>query len=161
VNARFNFSGFFDREAVVRAVGRAKTKILNETGRLIRKRAQASIKYEDGPSRPGEPPHGHKSGQRKTVSKSTGRVRHRAVSFLREFLFYKFDPATESVVVGPEKLGSTIDSRALPALEYGGSATISDRGKRKTVRIKERPFMGPALKAELPGFLNMWKDSVK
>lgn len=161
MRVKLDFSGFFDRTAVISAVGHAESKVLNEEGRLVRKEAQASLKYEDGPSRPGQPPHAHRTGQRTTTSKSTGRVRRRAVSFLREFIFYRFDPTTRSVVVGPERLSSTVDPRSLSALEHGGTSTILDRGQRRTVRIEERPFMGPALASELPGFAGLWKDSVK
>ncbi len=153
--------GFFDREAVMKAVGRAKVKIFNDYGRKVRARAQKSLVYSDGPSAAGQPPHAHRSRIRKRVSKSTGKVRTRSVSFLREFLFYKYDSQSGSVVIGPERLNTTVDPSALPALEFGGSSTIKTHGKKKRVSIAPRPFMHPAAKEEQPGLPVMWRDSVR
>lgn len=153
--------GFFDREAVLKAVGRARVKVLGEYGRRVRRRAQKSLQYADGPAAPGEAPHAHRSRTRKRTSKRTGKVRVRSVSFLREFLFYKYDPASQSVVIGPERLDSTVDPRALPALERGGPSSILDHGKRKAITVAARPFMAPAAAAERPGLSSLWKDSVR
>lgn len=171
--ARFNLQ-FFDRKAVIEAVGRAAAKVIGEYGRRVRKRAQASLQYAEGPSAPGSPPHAHRSRQiarrsRKTgqvkLSKRTGKALKRSVSFLREFLFYQYDPSTKSVVVGPERLATTIDPAALPALEYGGSARIRSGSPNepviRTANIPARPFMRPADAAERPGLMNLWKDSVR
>lgn len=152
---------FFDSAAVLKAAGRASAKALGEYGRRVRKRAQASLKYADGPSAPGEPPHAHRSRKRTRVSRKTGKARVRSVSFLREFLFYQYDPASGSVVVGPERLNSTVDPGALPALEYGGTAAVLDRGRRVTTRVAARPFMRPADAAERPGLAALWRDSVR
>lgn len=152
---------FFDRKAVMDAVGKAAVRIFNDYGRKVRARAQKSLKYADGPAAAGEPPHAHRSRTRKRVSKSTGKTRVRSVSFLREFLFYKYDPATKSVVIGPERLDSTVDPRALPALEYGGPANVSARGGTRQVSIPARPFMHPAAAAEAPSLPAMWRDSVR
>lgn len=153
--------GFFDREAVIKAVGRATSAIFNEFGRLVRKTAQKSLVYGDKPAPPGSPPTAHKSRTRTRVSKSTGKVRKRVVSFLREFITYKYDKTTKSVVIGPERLGSTVDPAALRALEYSGTSTIRANGKRKRVTIRARPFMRPAAAAELPTLPPMWRDSVR
>lgn len=152
---------FFDSKAVLDAVGKAGVKVLSKYGSLVRKRAQKSLRYADDRSKPGEPPHAHRTRKITRTSKSTGKKRTRSVSFLREFLWFKFDPTTKSVVIGPERLNSTLDPRALPALEYGGPATVKDRGKTKMVSIKARPFMGPADAAERPGLPAMWKYSVR
>lgn len=169
VKLRFRDS-FFDREAVIKAVGRARGLVLAEMGRRVRKRAQASLKYADGPSTAGSPPHAHRTRtilrrSRRTgavlISKRTGKARQRSVSFLREFLYYQFDPATKGVVIGPERLGSTVDPNALPALEYGGPAKVASKGSTRQVTIPGRPFMRPALAAERTGFAQLWRDSVK
>ncbi len=153
--------GFFDRQLVLDAVDKPTREILNEFGRLVRKDAQKSLVYDDGPSPAGQPPHAHRSRTRTRISKKTGKERTRSVSFLREFLFYSFDKERRSVVIGPVKLSSTVDSGALPALEYGGKSTIVDHGKEKRVSIAARPFMRPAFQAELPGLPAMWKNSIK
>lgn len=154
---------FFDRDAVLKAVGKANVKILNEAGRKIRATAQKSLVYAEGPSSPGSPPHAHKSRKKTRTSKKTGKTRTRSVSFLREFLYYKYDFATRSVVVGPEKLNSTVDSSALHALEEGGTSRVpaGPGGKTRSVTIRPRPFMRPAMNSNLPDFRNMWKNSVR
>jgi len=152
---------FFDREAVIKAIGRARAGVLKKFGLKVRKFAQKSLKYGDKPSSPGSVPTVHKSGFRKHVSKKTGKTRTRSVSWLRDRLLSDYDLTTKSVVVGPMRLDRTIDARAPSSLEYGGQSTIVEFGKKRTVTIAARPFMGPALKAELPGLPAMWKDSVR
>lgn len=161
VTVKAAVGNFFDKKKVLIAVGKARAKALGEAGRAVRKAALRSLTYAVGPSSPGQPPHAHKSRQKTRTSKSTGRTRTRSVSFLREFLFYSFDDSSQSVVIGPARLNSTVDSKALPALEYGGTSTIVDHGKRVVVAIRERPFMRPALKAEQPNFAGMWRNSVR
>lgn len=161
LNLKAAMEGFFDREKVLKAAGKARTKVLNESGRIVRKRALASIKYADLPSLPGRPPHAHRSRSRTRTSRSTGKTRTRSVSFLKEFLWYKYDFSSQSAVVGPERLSSTVDPNSLPALERGGTSTILDHGKRRKVNIAARPFMWPALAAERPLLERLWKDSVR
>jgi hypothetical protein len=64
-------------------------------------------------------------------------------------------------VIGPERLDSTVDADALPALEYGGSSTVVSGGTRKRASIRARPFMGPADAAERPGLAALWRDSIR
>jgi hypothetical protein len=154
-------AGFLDRKVVIDAVGKAKAKYFNEAGRLVRKTALKSLVYSDKASSPGQPPHAHKSRKFTRRSRRTGKSRTRNVSFLREFLYYKYDKSTKSVVVGPERLRTTVDAGSLKALEQGGNSTIVDRGKKRRVRIKARPFMGPALAAEAPNLPAIWRDSVR
>jgi hypothetical protein len=153
--------GFFDRKVVLDALDKATFRIFSEFGRKVRKTAQKSLKYGEKASPPGSPPTAHKSRTITKTSKSTGRVRKRSVSFLREYLYYAFDRATRSVVIGPARLNSTIDPGALQALEYGGTATVKSRGKRSRKAVAARPFMRPAAAAELPNLPPMWRDSVR
>jgi hypothetical protein len=80
-------NGFFDRPAVIRAVGRAKAAVLSKFGAYVRRSARSSIR-PDGKkgivSGPGEPPRSH-------------------VGTLRKFLNFAWDPRSQSPVVGPEK----------------------------------------------------------
>lgn len=155
--------GFFDRKAVTNRLDKATHKIFSEFGRLVRKRAMASLIYADGPSRPGEPPHSHRVTVYKRTSKKTGKTRSRMVGLLRERLYFAFDKETQSVVVGPELLSGTVgDGKAPHALEYGGeSKGFTKAGKIKTIVIRERPFMRPAAEAERGGLPAMWRDSVR
>ena len=46
-------------------------------------------------------------------------------------------------------------------LEYGGQTTVQGNKKKTRVRIRPRPFMGPAFEKEKPNLPSMWKDSIK
>lgn len=132
-------SNFFDRKAVMAAVDKARLRVLSKFGAYVRTTARRSIRKRKRVSDAGSPPSSH-----------TGR--------LRDFLFFAYDPRSESVVIGPAKLNST---NAPEALEHGGAAAVLSRGRRKTAHIRARPFMGPAFAKELPGFDELWRDSVK
>jgi len=56
-------------------------------------------------------------------------------------------------VIFPKKSG-----KALPALEYGGK---SDTEGGRTVKIKARPFMGPAFDANLPMVPSLWRREIR
>lgn len=134
--------GFFDRKVVTGAVDRATRRVLSRFGAFVRQRAKSSIRKRKKISAPGAPPSGH-----------VGNLK-RAIKFAVE--------GDRVVVIGPERLGGTVDPAALPALEYGGGSTAEDRkGKRRKISVKARPFMGPALAKELPGLPAMWRDSVR
>jgi hypothetical protein len=154
-------AGFFDREAVIKAVNRASLRVLKEYGRRVRRRAQKSLAYGKGTSPPGSPPTAHRSRTVTRKSKSTGKTRKRSVSFLREFLYFAYDASSKSVVIGPARLNGTVDANAPHALEYGGTSTAIDHGKAKKVSIRPHPFMRPADAAERPGLRDLWKDSVR
>jgi len=133
-------ANFFDRSAVVRAVDRATQAVLSKFGAFVRRRAQTSIRKRKGTSPPGGPPYSH-------------------VGTLRRLLFFGYDRAAQSVVIGP--VLSTRPTGAPKNLEYGGTADVPHQGKTVRARIRPRPFMGPALAAELPGLPQMWRDSVR
>ena len=134
---------FFDAPRVIRAVDAATRKVLSKSGAFIRQRATSSIRKRKRASKPGQPPSSH-----------TG--------LLKRFIFFGYDPTAESVVIGPVGFkGSEIPN----VLEHGGMTTRTrfKKGKivRRRVRIRPRPYMGPALEAERPGLPKRWRDSVK
>ncbi|NUQ49920.1 MAG: hypothetical protein HUU27_08385 [Phycisphaerae bacterium] len=135
---------FFDRQTVVRAVDKAKRVALSKAGAFIRTRAKHSIRTRKGSAPPGKPPHSH-----------TG--------LLKRFIFFGYDPGTESVVVGPARINRTTD--APHTLEFGGTTAIESgrKGKfrKRKVRIAPRPFMGPALEKERPNLPKTWANSVR
>jgi hypothetical protein len=159
-------SNFFDRKSVMGAVDAATRKVLSKFGSFVRKRAKTSIRKKKGTSKPGSPPYSQ-------------------LGYLRQFLFFSYDRPRSSVVIGPARLNDTSDPGALPRLEYGGTMQGNGRvifvsrevGRHKkgkfvsggkdrvvlegTITYKPRPFMGPALQAELPKLPAMWRDSVK
>ncbi len=132
---------FFDRSAIQRAVGDAARKVLSKFGAYVRQAARSSIRKRKAVSKPGQPPSSH-------------------VGTLKRLLFFGYDPAKKSVVIGPTPLGSG-SADAPPLLEYGGQARVKGRkGKSVTATYRPRPFMGPALEKEEPKLPQMWADSV-
>jgi hypothetical protein len=137
---------FFDSPAVVAAVDSATRKVLNRIGGMIRLTARRSIKKapsHTAVSKPGKPPLSH-----------TG--------LLRNYIYYSFDPQPRSVVVGPVALNAK--GKDVPrTLEHGGRAVISSQRSvfRRTINIKKRPYMQPALLANKDGMAALWKNSVR
>lgn len=102
---------FFDRAAVHNAIDEATRAVLMRFGAYTRRTAQQSIRSRKKASAPGQPPSSH-----------TGILKHN--------IFFAFDPANKSVVVGPVYLtgvntGSTPEGgKTVPSvLEFGGTVT--------------------------------------
>ena len=135
-------AGFFDRAAVLGAVDRATRKVLSRFGAFVRTTARSSIRRRKNISRPGQAP-----------TSWTG--------LLKKFLFFSFDRASRSVVIGPVRLSES-RGEAPPLLEHGGTATRTDRqGRNERVVYERRPYMGPAFDKELPKLPELWRDSVR
>lgn len=162
---------FFDSPAVLRAVDRARRQVLSKQGAFLRTRARSLIRPRKTASAPGKPPHSH-----------TG--------ILRRFLYFAFDPAPRSVVVGPARTnqvffgsdGKPVTGTVPNVLEYGGQIAIREvfkwgrwrradlRSKRRLaglptrlhkVTIAERPYMRTALALERKALPALWRDSVR
>lgn len=148
-------SNFFDRAVVIEAAGKARVRVLSKFGAYVRTRARSSIRKRKKPSKPGQPPSSH-------------------LGLLKQFLFFGYDRATASVVIGPALINR--GSGAPETLEHGGTADVEharwvsgpkygNRRQRITethrVKIAARPFMAPALRAELPRLPAVWKDSIR
>ena len=136
---------FFDRKAVTDKVDRTTRKVLSRFGAFVRRTAKSSIRKRKRVSSVGQPPSSH-SG------------------ILKKFIFFGYEPAKRNVVIGPAKLNQKIGD-APHALERGGASTVIQgrRGRRKKrrVKIKARPFMGPAFNKEKPKLPAMWAGSIK
>jgi len=155
-------SSFFDRQKVMAAVDRATRKALSKAGAFVRQRAKTSIRYREAPSQPGLPPSAHRTVG--SVRKKSGKVvtKKQLVSPLREFMFFSYDRATRTVVVGPALLSGTQSREALHALEHGGPSTVVDpRGRRRPITVRARPFMRPAMLAELGNFPTLFANTVR
>ena len=131
---------FFDTKKVRSVVDAGTRKVLSRFGAFVRQTARRSIRKRKRASGPGEPPSSH-----------TG--------LLKRFIFFGYDPAAKSVVIGPERLSSK-SGEAPSLLEYGGIATIKTRKGRKRARIEQRPYMGPAFEQEQHQLPQMWKDAI-
>ena len=131
---------FFDRAKIARAVDLAKRESLAKAGGFVRTTAKRSIRNRKGTSLPGKPPHSH-------------------VGLLRRFIYFAYDPDSESVVVGPVKI--TRPTNAPHALEFGGTTVVKRKHRKRKVRIKARPFMGPALQKQRAQLPRVWANSVR
>jgi hypothetical protein len=162
---------FFDKAKVIRAVDKARRAVLSKAGAFIRQRAKTSIRKRKAISAPGKPPSSHEGS-------------------LRRFLYFGYDPGADMVVVGPAKTNQVFFGRdrrpvtgTVPsALEYGGQITVFEvhkhgrwqradlrsrrrlaglRSRYRKVTIQPRPYMQPALLAELPKLPALWRNSVR
>jgi len=141
---------FFDRQIVIDAVGKATAKNLSKAGSFIRTSARASLRRRKSTSPTGEPPSVHSKDRVATLKN----------------IWFVFDPANRSVIVGPLKLnGSKLegsDRKTVPSLhELGGAAVVKGKKRKRRARYAPRPFMGPAMQRELPKFEGLWANSVK
>lgn len=107
------------------------------------------MRRRKGSAPPGTPPHAHEGS-------------------LRRLILFGYDRASDSVVVGPVRLNKP--GAAPSVLEFGGRTTIKQRRTRandrrvvtkRRIRIEARPYMGPALKKELPNIPKAWSSSVR
>lgn len=130
---------FFDKAAVTSAIDAGKRRALAKAGAFVRRRARSSIRKRKAVSAPGQPPSSH-SGE------------------LRKLLFFAYDPASQSVVVGPAKFRR---GEAPPLLEYGGTVVRRTKAGASAHRYRARPFMGPALAADLPKISEQFRDQIK
>ena len=133
---------FFDSAKVVRSVDKSTRKVLSKFGAFVRRTAKQSIRKRKKVSTPGKPPSSH-----------TG--------LLKRFIFFGYDHKKMSVVIGPARLTDNNRGAAPSILEFGGTALVKGKKRKKNVTIQPRPFMGPAFEKEKPGLPSMWKDSVK
>ena len=136
---------FFDDRKVLCAAERANRRNLARAGAFIRTTAKQSIRKRRAASPPGRPPSSH-----------TG--------LLRRFLFFGYDAARKTVVIGPMRLNQKAGT-APAALEDGGTSVVVEgtrrRRRKRRVRIRARPFMRPAMAKEAPKLPGLWKNSVR
>jgi len=148
------FSAFPDRAAVRRRVDRRKRGLLSRAGSFIRTAARSSLK------RARQKGLGEMTAQerrayevRMEMARRKGRrpprrpertsepggppLLHMRPSPLKRLIYFAYDPARDSVVIGPLRFGRA----GAEALEYGGTVAA----RRRRVRIRARPFMRLAL----------------
>jgi len=133
---------FFDRKAVTNRAGRATKRVLSRFGAYVRQTARRSIRKRKAVSPPGQPPSSHKG-------------------LLKRFIFFGYEPARQSVVIGPARLAGRNRGEAPPLLEYGGRTTLKRDGRRKRATYKARPFMTPAFEVNKKQLPSMWANSVR
>lgn len=134
-------SAFFDSAPVRRAVDKTTRRVLSRFGSFVRSDDRKSMRKRKGASRPGRPPSVH-------------------VGTLKRLIFFAYDFARRSVVIGPVLFASR--SKGVPeALEEGGTTTTFTRRGRRRQHVDARPHTGPAFQKNLPQVPNLWRDSVR
>lgn len=157
-----DYSQFFDRDAVLKALDREQRSRLSRAGAFVRRRARSSIRKRNRVSKPGSPPSSHTGDYRRSI-------------------FFGYDASRDAVVIGPS---ATFGGSEVPStLEFGGTRQVKNqlievsggpkRGAggrfetnrqfiRYTGKITQqpRPHMRPALEKESPNFPDLFKNSV-
>ncbi len=128
---------FFDRKKVTNAIDRATRKVLSKFGAYVRTRARSSIRKRRAISEVGQPPSSHNG-------------------LLRKNIFFAYDAARKSVVIGPILINDARRAGEAPRLlELGGTRDVTVKGKsgRGKYVLKQfynaRPYMMPAFRTEL------------
>lgn len=134
---------FFTSSAVTKKVKPAARKILSKFGSYVRQTARQSIKNKKR-SVASQPP-----------ASRTGK--------LKRFIYFGYDEAKNSVIIGPAKLNNTVSDTALISLEEGGATDVFNpkTKQRSRVFVAARPFMKPAFGKEMPKVPGMWRDSIR
>jgi len=122
-------STFFDRSAVTKQVDAGLKRMLAKFGAFVRQRARTSIRTRKAPSRPGQPPSSH-------------------VGTLKRLIYFGYDTAARSVVIGPVLGGPA--SGAPRRLEEGGVGNLKRLTGNRPAHYAARPYMLPSFQAELP-----------
>jgi phage gpG-like protein len=142
---------FFDAPTVIRAVDKATRQVLSKFGAYVRTTAMQSIRSHSKVAKRGK-----FAGQSVSLP---GQPPFNQTGILRDSIFFSYDLYHQSVVIGPVPFRGI--HTGAEALEYGGYSTIKDyHSHERTVYIKARPFMSPALQKELPKLPAMWAASV-
>jgi len=135
-------STFFDQPKVMNAVDKGTRRVFSRFGAFVRTEARHSIRKRKRASKPGQPPSSH-----------TG--------LLRRFIFFGYERLARTVVIGPVKLNAK-DGGVPQILEEGGTTQLSfgSATKQRRIRVKPRPYMGPAFEKVEPRLPEMWRNSV-
>lgn len=121
-------SMFFDRGHIEAMLGKGEAKALSKMGAYVRTTAKGSLKYatkKNASSLPGQPPRVHRGQMFTSKNKKTGVTAARSASPLKELIYFTFDSASKSVVIGPAKFKPTVRTPVPAVLEHGGTAVIS------------------------------------
>ena len=148
---------FFDRQAVISKVDAGTRKVLSRFGAFVRTSAKQSIK--NAPFSVKKKRGEDRTNFRKQTS-SPGQPPYSRSGLLKKFIYFGYDTTKRSVVIGPEKLSGKNKGEAPSLLEYGGTTQSNLRGKKRTVSIAARPYMGPAFEKEQPKLPAMWRNSI-
>jgi len=164
------FKLFFDTPSVKKALDKAERNVLARQGRYVQRVARSSIKNppraklkdmtaEERQNFHIRTEYARRAGRplpkrpRTWVSSPPGTPPYSRSGLLKRLLFFGYDAAARSVVIGPVAAGP----RTADALEYGGTV----REGRRNIKIRPRPTMRLAYEKSKVRLTSMWRDSVK
>lgn len=164
-------NAFFDRTAVKERANKMKFNAMKRFGAYVRRAAQYSLRYAKPGvhSEPGKPPKVHTTANftRVKVNKRTGKSIRKAVSPLRELIFFAYDRVRDSVLVGPVGFKTKNREPATQVLEKGGTILVTRRrgfrlgrrvpAVRTPMTLKPRPYMMPAAIAGVSKFPELFR----
>ena len=156
-------ASFFDSEKVLAAARKGTVKALSKCGAFVRREAKSSIRYANKSATPGMPPKAHRGRLTRTSKKKDGTVTTRQVSPLKELIYFAYDTANGSVVVGPADFKNRAKRayRVPTILEQGGTVHTRTPRALKTSRYPGNPFMAPALAKVQGKFPAMFQDLLR
>ena len=141
---KINTHTFFYNKKVLRLLDKKTHSVFRRFGGYVRTVAKNSIKpvgKKGTPSKPGQPPKSRKG-------------------LLKNFIFYGFDLAKRSVIIGPQKIHG-LKGKAPNVLEYGGNArNKSQKGHITNAKVSARPYMGPAFEKGKKKLSSLWANNV-
>lgn len=156
---------------VMSSVDRASRSVLNKFGAFVRRTSRKSIKpasrvkLNELPEDERKSVRARKKAGEKVLlpfkSSKPGEPPRSITKRLKSLISFGYQQSTQSVVVGAEKT-STKGTDVLRILEEGGtSSNTGRRNKGNRARVQARPYMGPALRENLPQLPQMWRDAIK
>ena len=141
---KINTRTFFNNRKVLRLLDKKTHAALGRFGKYVRKVAKNSIRpvgKKGTPSQPGQPPKSRKG-------------------LLKNFIFYGFDRAKRSVVIGPQKIYG-IKGKTPNVLEYGGNIKSKKNKHITSSKVSARPYMGPAFRKGKKHLSSLWSNNVQ
>ncbi len=170
---------FFDDDKILDAVDKATRRNLSKFGAYVRQRARRSIRKRKKASAPGAPPSSHTGNLKRGIVFGYDRTRGSVV----------VGPIKNRSGVAPQTLehGGFTRDLTTPEFRIGAKAPVrwargkrrmiyvelaterdvetakrfwEEAGKRPAAYVPARPYMGPALDAELPRAPELWRHSV-
>lgn len=137
---------FFDREAVQKRLDAGVKKSLSKIGAFVRTDASRSIRSV-GKRAKAKALAARMAGQKEgtSVVSKPGSPPLSHTGLLKKNIFFVYDDAIKSVVVGPILLNAKSGGKAPRLLEHGGTDQRKTKKSTVVAVYQPRPFMGPAL----------------
>lgn len=156
-------ASFFDSEKVIKAAQKGTIRSLSKCGAFVRTESKSSLKYAEKSASPGQPPKVKRGRLTRTTKKKDGTTTTRLVSPLKELIFFAYDEARQSVVVGPMDFRNRAKKnyRVPTVLEQGGTVTTRTPKAVRTAKFRGNPYMAPALRRVQGKFPDLFRDLLR